>query len=156
MTLVAVLAVWSGERDMVVTGLPRLPAVRKAGHLPDQVLCSTARRARETWQHTGAELGARTLASFDGRVYQASAGELLDPIRRVSSAIGTLLIVGHDPAVPELALMLAATTTSAPVDGRSGAAPSAWLDRMRAKFPAAVAVLEFTGSWDQLAPESAG
>jgi phosphohistidine phosphatase len=148
------------ERPLARRGQRDAPAMgrwlREAGHLPDQVLCSTASRARETWQLTGAELGAGPLASFDGRVYQGSAGVLLDLICRASPATGTLLIVDHDPAIPELALMLAAATPSAPVDGRSGAAPSALLDCMRAKFPtAAVAVLEFTGSWDQLSPGSA-
>jgi len=141
-----------GQRDAPVMGR----WLREAGHLPDQVLCSTASRARETWQLTGTELGASPPASFDGRLYQTSAGQLLDLIHHASPAVKSLLIVGHDPAIPELALMLAATAPSAPAGGGGGAGASAMLDRMRAKFPtAAVAVLEFTGGWDQLAPGSA-
>lgn len=148
------------ERPLARRGQRDAPAMgrwlREADHLPDQVLCSTARRARETWQLTGTELGASPPASFDGRLYQTSAGQLLDLIHRTSPTVKTLLIVGHDPAIPELALMLAATAPSAPAGGGGGAGASAMLDRMRAKFPtAAVAVLEFTGGWDQLAPGSA-
>jgi len=84
--------------------------LRAAGYLPDQVLCSTARRARETWQLVQAGLGAAPPASFDDGVYQGSAVQLLDLIRRANPAAGTLLVVGHDPALPELALALAATT----------------------------------------------
>jgi phosphohistidine phosphatase len=84
-------------------------------------------------------------------VYLASADELLDLARRVPAAVTTLLIVGHDPAMPELALMLARTAWAGGDDTGSDVVPRATFDQMRAKFPtAAVAVLELTGSWDQL------
>jgi phosphohistidine phosphatase len=148
------------ERPLARRGRRDAPAMgrwlRAAGYLPDLVLCSTARRARETWQLAEARLGATPPATFDGRVYEASATQLLDLIRRAPPAARTLLIVGHDPALPELALTLAATTPPAPAGTESGTAPVAVLDRMRAKFPtAAIAILEFTGNWDQLAPGSA-
>ena len=130
-----------GQRDAPVIGR----WLSDSGLLPDQVLCSTARRASETWQLTQAGLGTSPQVSFDDRVYQASAGQLLDLIRRISPATRTLLVVGHDPAVPELALLLAAAGPSAVLE-----------DRIRAKFPtAAVAVFEFTGDWDQVTPGSA-
>src|SRR6266700_6314858 len=47
--------------------------LRRAGYLPDLVVCSTARRARETWQLAAAELGASPPVRFEPRVYQASA-----------------------------------------------------------------------------------
>ena len=126
--------------------------LRTNGYVPDQVLCSTARRARETWRLAEEALGAAPPVSFERRVYQASAEQLLDLVRGVPSAVTTLLIVGHDPAIQELALMLAGTAS--PADG-DGAAVDA-LDRMRTKFPtAAVAVLELTGNWDQLGPRTA-
>jgi phosphohistidine phosphatase len=141
-----------GERDAPAMGC----WLRDAGLLPDRVLCSTARRARETWHLTRAGLGTSPPVSFDGRVYQASADLLLDLIHRTSPATRTLLVVGHDSAVPELALMLAAAVPSARADAGSGTALSVMVDRMRAKFPtAAVAVFEFTGNWDQVTPGSA-
>ena len=149
------------ERPLARRGRRDAPAMgrwlRAVGYLPDLVLCSTARRARETWQLAQATLGATPPASFDGRVYEASAMQLLDLIRRAPRTARTLLIVGHDPAVPELALMLAATTPPGPAGTESGTAPPDMLDRMRAKFPtAAIAILEFTGNWDQLAPGRRG
>jgi phosphohistidine phosphatase len=141
-----------GQRDAPVMGR----WLRVDDHLPDQVLCSTARRARETWELARDELAATVPVSFDDRVYQASATQLLDLIHHAPPAGKTLLIVGHDPAIPELALTLAATTRPARTRAKSDAALPAMLDRMRAKFPtAAIAVLEFTGNWDQLAPGSA-
>jgi len=140
-----------GQRDAPVMGR----WLRAAGHAPDQVLCSTARRARETWQLALAGLGAAPPVSFDDAVYQGSAGQLLDVIRRAPAAARTLLIVGHDPAIPELALTLA-STSPAQASAASDAAPTAMFESMRAKFPtAAIAVFEVTGNWDQLGPGTA-
>jgi phosphohistidine phosphatase len=140
-----------GQRDAPVMGR----WLRAAGHLPDQVVCSTARRARETWQLTEAGLGVTPPVAFDDGVYQVSAGQLLDLIRHVSAEVRTLLVIGHDPAVPELALSLVAATPSAFAGAIRYTAPSAVLDRMRAKFPtAAIAIFEATGHWHQLSPGS--
>jgi phosphohistidine phosphatase len=141
-----------GQRDAPVMGR----WLRAVGHAPDRVLCSTARRARETWQLAQAGLGATPPVSFDDGVYCGSAEQLLDLIRRVPPAVRTLLVVGHDPGIAELALTLTATSSPAHVGAVSDAAPAAMLDRMRAKFPtAAIAVLEFAGNWDQLCPGTA-
>ena len=136
------------ERPLARRGRRNAPVMGRwmgtAGHLPDQVLCSTARRARETWQLVQPGLGANPPVAFDADIYEASAARLLELIRRAPPAARTLLVVGHDPAVPELALALNAAARPAP------------FDRMRTKFPtAAIAVLEFTGTWDQLAAGSA-
>ena len=88
-------------------------------------------------------------------MYEASAAALLDLIRRESGAAETLLVVGHDPAVPGLALTLAGAPDAYP-GGESGAVSDGMLDRMRAKFPtAAIAVFSCTGSWGGLGPGSA-
>lgn len=149
------------ERPLARRGLRDAPAVgrwlRRAGCVPDLVMCSTARRAEQTWQAAAAELRASPPVRRDDRIYRASAAGLLDLIRLAAPATRTLLVVGHDPAVPELALMLA----SPAAEGRSaspgsGQAPSRPLERIRAKFPtAAVAVLEFTGTWPLLGPGQA-
>jgi phosphohistidine phosphatase len=140
-----------GQRDAPVMGR----WLRAVGLVPDLVLCSTARRARETWQLAQSGLGAAPPVHFDDRVYEASAAALLDLIRRESGTAATLLVVGHDPAIPGLALTLAGAPDTDPGDGY-GTAPTGMLDRMRAKFPtAAIAVFGCTGSWDGLAPGSA-
>ena len=140
-----------GRRDAPVMGR----WLRAAGHVPDQVLCSTARRARETWELAQPGLGAAPPVSFEDRVYEASAAQLLDLARHAPPAAKTLLIVGHDPGIPGLALLLAGA--AAPADGGGGSAvPQAVVERMEAKFPtAAIAVLELTGPWDQLRPGAA-
>jgi phosphohistidine phosphatase len=74
--------------------------------MPDLVLCSAARRTRQTWQYVGAELGGESSVSFDPRLYPAGARELLDVIAEAPAGAGTLLYVGHNPAAADLTEIL--------------------------------------------------
>jgi phosphohistidine phosphatase len=125
-----------GRRDAPVAGR----WLRATGSRPDQVICSTAQRTRETWQLAAAELGAPPPVSYDDRVYGATAAELLDLARQAGPEVQSLLFVGHDPGLHDLAV------------GLAGPGDDAALTRMRDKFPtAAIAVLTFEGSWPELA-----
>jgi len=140
------------ERPLAPRGRRDAPAaggwLRKAGYVPDRVLCSTARRARETWQLAEETLGAHPEAAFEDRVYGASVAELLDLARQAPAEVRTLLIVGHDPAMRGLTLELA---SEQPADGEAEA-----LGRVRAKYPTAgIAVLSFSGDWAELSPGQA-
>jgi len=145
------------DRPLARRGRRDAPAVgrwlRDAQCVPDQVLCSTARRARETWQLAAAALGAAVPVIFDRGIYDASPAGLIGIIRGVPSAAGTVVVVGHDPAVRVLALVLAGPGAGA-AGGSAGVALAPGVpDRMRAGFPtAAIAVLEVSGPWSQLGP----
>ena len=144
------------ERPLGNRGIRAAPVMgrwlRDAGLVPDLVLCSTARRARETWQFAQAGLAATPPVSFEDRIYDEDGTGLLALIREVPPATGTLLLIGHNPAIEDLALMLAAAAGAA---GRSAASPGD-LERMREKFPtAAIAVLRAAGTWHGLAPGQA-
>ena len=141
------------DRPLARRGVRAAPVMgrwlRNAGLVPGQVLCSTARRARETWQFAQAGLAASPPVTFDGRIYPAAPADLLALIREVPPATGTLLLIGHNPAIEDLARLLAAP----PHGPRTGGSHHGDLDRMRSKFPtAAIAVLEFPGTWPGLAP----
>jgi phosphohistidine phosphatase len=137
-----------GRRDAPAAGR----WLRLAGCVPDQVVCSTARRARDTWQLAYAELGVRPAVAFEPAVYEASAGSLLDLVRRLPPAAHTVVVIGHDPGLPDLALALAGKSRQRARQA-AAQAPAAALERMRAKFPtAAIAVLELSGPWSELAP----
>jgi phosphohistidine phosphatase len=141
------------DRPLARRGQRDAPAVgrwlRTADMLPDLVVCSTAQRARETWQLAQTGLGAAPPVRFDDRVYESSATHLLALIHREPPTVRTLLVIGHDPAISGLALALAEDTAP-------DTAPAEMLDRMRAKFPtAALAVLACTGTWNALSPETA-
>ena len=124
-----------GQRDAPVMGR----WLREMGCVPDQVWCSTARRAVQTWQLAQTGLGTTPPVTFERGVYEGTAAGLLALIRDAPAAVGTLLVIGHNPAMEELGLMLAA------------ASPGGALERMRVKFPtAAIAVLEFGETWHAL------
>jgi len=140
------------DRPLAPRGRRDAPAAGRwlsaAGCVPDRVLCSTALRARQTWQLAAEELGARPQTTFERRVYGATSAGLLDLARQTPTESRTLLIVGHDPAVQQLTLELAGA--------RPGNGDADAITRVRVKFPtAAIAVLAFTGAWSQLAPGQA-
>jgi phosphohistidine phosphatase len=119
--------------------------LRREGYVPDRVLCSTARRASETWELAGAELGAHPPVTMEDGVYGASPADLLDLAHQTPADVVTLMIVGHEPTMRALTLELAGP----PVAGAETAA----LQRVREKFPtAAIAVLTFDGEWADLGP----
>ena len=77
---------------------------------PDLVLCSSARRARQTWQYVSAELSAGLSAQpeviMDPRLYQADARQLLDIVAEAPPENRTLMYVGHNPAAADVAEIL--------------------------------------------------
>ena len=70
------------------------------GIAPDRVVVSTAMRARQTW-----ECGAvgQVPPVYDGRVYEATAADLLEVLRETPAGTGTVVLVGHNPGVEHLA-----------------------------------------------------
>ncbi|MET3804484.1 phosphohistidine phosphatase [Nakamurella sp. UYEF19] len=102
----------------------------------DEVLCSTATRTSETLAATGLVPPVKLSAE----IYDATPDEVLKQVRTVADTVRTLLVVGHAPAMPGLAMELAG-------DGSDTAA----LDRLRSRFPtAAIAVLESETPWSEL------
>jgi phosphohistidine phosphatase len=114
------------------------------GLRPDKVLVSTARRARETWELAASAFGKDIDVSYDDRLYEANPKALLIPLRETSASAHSLLVVGHNPGIQELASLLMA---SGDIDARQ---------RLLEKFPtAALAVIDFPlDSWSALAPHS--
>ena len=148
------------DRPLARRGIRAAPVMgrwlREAGLVPGQVLCSTARRARETWQFAQAGLAASPPVTIDVRIYAAAPAALLALIREAPPATGTLLLIGHNPAIEDLARLLAAAPGAAgpgTAGPRTGDSHHSDLDRMRSKFPtAAIAVLRSGGTWHDLAP----
>ena len=125
-------------------------ATRIARHLravdirPDLILCSPARRTRQTVELLDPALGSDTEISIEDGLYGASAGELLERIRQVDSSHSTVMVIGHNPGLEDLAIELAG-------DGDEPA-----LAQLQTKFPtAALATLEFAAQWEELGPGQA-
>lgn len=130
-----------GRRDAPLVGR----WLRDHGYLPDAVVCSAARRTRQTWELVAPELGGSPSVTFEPRAYGASAQSLLYLARELPGACRAALLIGHNPAISELATSLAESSAE------DGAPPSRVI-----RFPtAAVAVLDFAGDWPALAPGQA-
>lgn len=77
------------------------------GLRPDRVLCSDAVRTRQTWSRVAPELDGQPEVVVDSELYLAGARTLLERIRATPDPVGTLLVIGHNPGLHDLALMLA-------------------------------------------------
>src|SRR3546814_1247134 len=72
----------------------------------DQVTASPAARVKETLESVETGYGAPLDPHFDRRIYLASAETLLDVIHDTPDNAVTLLLVGHNPGLEELVLLL--------------------------------------------------
>jgi phosphohistidine phosphatase len=97
-----------GRRAATVVG----HALREAGLEPDLVLCSSATRTRETLELL--ELPATTDVLIEDRLYGATASALLDRLRTVPAAVRSVMLLGHNPGVEELAATLVKDRRAAP------------------------------------------
>jgi phosphohistidine phosphatase len=105
---------------------------------PMLVLCSSSARTRETLERIRASLGERIHVRIEDAIYGATAGDLLDLLHRVAPATESVMVIGHNPSLQELALTLAASGPE--------------LERLSEKFPtAALVTLTFAGDWEELA-----
>jgi len=134
------------ERPVAPRGRRAAKAIRRhlreQGIEPELVLCSTARRARETLERIEPALG-RPAVRIERELYGASSASLLDRLRAVPDAVGSAMLIGHNPGLQLLALDLAQ--------------PSVERDALAAKFPtAALVTLAFPGpSWRLIEPGTA-
>ncbi len=130
-------AAWSDaedrERPLAERGRHDAPAagrwLRDAAGRPgypriDHVICSPARRTRETWELASAQLDSPPEADYDERVYEATTTALLTVVRGTPDDVRGLLLVGHNPGVHDLSLALAGETSN-----------SEALATLRRKFP---------------------
>jgi phosphohistidine phosphatase len=100
------------DHDRPLAGRGRRAADAIADHMraeaiaPELVLCSTARRARETYERIEPALAAAPVR-YEAGLYGASAMSLLERLRGLPDDVDSVLLVGHNPAIEELAVALA-------------------------------------------------
>lgn len=107
---------WSTElpdhsRPLASRGRRDAPAAGRwladSGAPLDLVVCSTAARARQTWELAAAALPAPPALRSDERVYDATAEQLLTLVRELPEQVGSVAVVGHNPGLELLAALLA-------------------------------------------------
>jgi|SRR5882757_1301804 len=111
--------------------------LRAEGLRPSLVVCSPAQRTRETLELlslVGPEV------RLEDAVYDASESELAAVVRGLPEVVKSVLVIGHNPALGDLAARL------------SGQDRSEEANRLREKFPTgALAVFESEETWRDLA-----
>ena len=78
--------------------------LKQHGYLPDLVLASPARRARETLEQVLLALGYVEQRQ-DARIYDATPGTLMQ-VADEHRDIGRVLMVGHNPGMEQMAALL--------------------------------------------------
>jgi phosphohistidine phosphatase len=131
-----------GQRDAPVAGRWLRDFERRPGALPiDRVVCSPARRTRETWDLAAAALDKPPQPVFDGRVYAATTAALLTVLRETPADAHCLVLVGHNPGIQNLTLTLAREDSGDP------------LRRVHEKYPTSgIAVFSVDDEWSALEP----
>jgi phosphohistidine phosphatase len=136
------------DHDRPLAPRGRRAARQLAEHLqqestePDLVLCSSARRTIDTLDAIRKALGENAAIVVEDDLYGASESDLLARLKAVPADSGSVMLIGHNPGIQYLAVMLAAGGEK--------------LDRIRRKYPtAALATLSFGAGWAQLEPGAA-
>lgn len=130
------------DRPLTPRGKRSAEAVGKwlsaRGHNPGEVLCSTARRTRDTWDGLAPYLGDARV-SYRDDLYHASAGALFDALRGAQAPI--VALIAHNPGMADLAIALAETRPNHPDFER---------------YPtAATTVISFSaGAWSEIEPRT--
>jgi phosphohistidine phosphatase len=82
------------------------------GLRPDLVLCSSATRTRQTW-HAVAVAMAQAQPDvpapevhFELDLYEGGRTEMIDLLRAVPDGVATVLVVGHNPTVSDVSILL--------------------------------------------------
>jgi phosphohistidine phosphatase len=131
--------------DRPLNGKGRRAAARMGRHMAelqlgfDKIIASPALRVIQTIDGVETGLGRTLSVDYDKRIYMASAVTLLDVIHGTSDDCTRLLMVGHNPGLEDLVLLL--------VPESAGGAR----DEVEVKYPTAtLAELNFDGSWADL------
>ena len=100
--------------------------MRDAALAYDRVIASPATRVAETLEEVGAGYGGTLAPAWERRIYLASAADLLELVHEAPETAASLLLVGHNPGLEQLVLML--------VPDQAGSGDR---DRVEEKYPTA-------------------
>jgi phosphohistidine phosphatase len=137
------------ERPLNERGRSAAPIMGKTlKHLPFEprvILCSPAKRTRQTLSLLEPDLDhTQERVVFDDQLYLTNPETLLDRLRHVPASTDTVLMIGHNPGLHGLALML------------TGKGDAKSISRLEDKFPtAALALFTFPETnWRDVGPAS--
>jgi phosphohistidine phosphatase len=117
-------------------------AMEELGLVPDVVLVSSARRTLQTLEALEPWEESPLVETMDS-LYLASAPQMLQVLHEVAETARSVLLVGHNPGLHDLAIML--------IGGRKSAMANPATQRMTESYPTgALAEFAITGAWRTL------
>jgi len=134
------------ERPLSPRGRRNAAAIARAieadGLMPEKVLCSPARRTRETLAALLPYLDGEGRVAIEPKLYDSTPGDYLAAIARSGGEARSLMLIGHNPTIQATARWLAA-------DGEPGLVAA-----LAAKYPTgALAVIDLgQAGWAHLQP----
>jgi len=99
-----------GKKD--VANMAKL--LKKKGLVPDHILSSTAVRAKDSAELMAEKLDYKGQIEFFEELYMAEPEVYLNFSSQVKDEVNTLLLVGHNPGLEGLAMLLSDNITSLP------------------------------------------
>jgi phosphohistidine phosphatase len=135
------------ERPLADRGRQDMPAiaafVASRALIPDLALVSPAIRTRETWDLLAAGLPSTPTHRLEPRLYAASADRILYLVRETRAETRTLMLVGHNPGLEDLARLLSGSGETDALIRFGGAMPTASL-----------AAIDLSGNWAGVEPRA--
>jgi len=116
----------SGRADAAVMG----QVLARTGVAPDLVLVSSARRTRETAERVAPNFPAARVEHLRD-LYHADPEDIVQVIETHGESAATVMVVGHNPGLHELALRLALQGQASPVH----------TNKLRSRFPTSTTVV---------------
>ena len=112
--------------------------------IPDRVLISPAARTQETWEFAALAFRSAVEAVTVEQLYDATADTIIAVIKQTPAEVHSLLVIGHNPSLHDLALTLVA---SGNVDARR---------RLKEGLPTGgMAIIDFAfDDWGKIASQS--
>lgn len=116
----------SGRADAVMMG----KLLAGLAYAPDLLLVSSARRTRETADQVAPNFAKARIEHLRD-LYHADPEEVVRAIEEHGDGAGTVMVVGHNPGLHELALRLAVQGGATPIQ----------TNRIRGRFPTSTTVV---------------
>jgi phosphohistidine phosphatase len=77
------------------------------GYQPDLVLCSPAKRTRQTWHGVAVALADRApVVRYEPALYESGVDEILHLVKATEAKFRTVLVIGHNPTASQLSSLL--------------------------------------------------
>jgi phosphohistidine phosphatase len=136
-TLPTKIARWPNAAGSDMSAVAAFVRDRKLA--PDLALVSPAIRTRETWDLLLPVLDPAPVHRIEPRLYAAPAERILYLVRETGPEIQSLMLVGHNPGLEDIARILTGSGETDALIRFGGAMPTASL-----------AVIDLPGGWDNL------